>query len=108
MARDLVARGVVNPNQPYLFSRGIIAQDIIKVDYQGNPQYQSRDRGTWDPVTQYLHGYDNEAKGYFSDYVWWLGCLWKAAVAMPTIGQEPRFNNADWVCVIGAIISVWM
>ena len=102
MTRDLVARGVVNPNQPYLFSRGIIAQDIIKVDYQGNPQYQSRDRGTWDPVTQYLHGYDNEARGYFSDYVWWLGCLWKAAVAMPTIGQEPRFNNADWVCVIGA------
>lgn len=102
MVRDLVARGVINPNQPYVYSRGIITQDIIKIDYQGNPQYQSRDCGTWDAARQYLHGYDTQAKGYFSDHVWWMGCLWKAAVAAPTVGREPRFNNADWACVIGA------
>ena len=30
-----------------------------------------------------------------------MGCLWKAAVALPTVGREPRLNNTDWVCVIG-------
>lgn len=102
MVRDLVSRGIINPNQPYVYSRGIITQDIIKVDYLGNPQYQSRDCGIWDPTIQYIHGYDNVAKGFYTDHVWYKGCLWKAAVAAPTIGVAPRLNNPDWVCVIGA------
>jgi len=48
-----------------------------------------------------MHGYDSLARGYFTDHVWWMGCLWKAAVALPTVGREPRLNNTDWVCVIG-------
>ncbi|MBQ9202734.1 MAG: hypothetical protein IJ155_00660 [Prevotella sp.] len=102
MVRDLVSRGVISSTQPYLYSRGIIVQDLIKVDYLGNPQYQSRDCGTWSSTRQYLHGYDTAYQGYFTDHVWWMGCLWKAAVAKPTIGLEPRLNNADWVCVFGA------
>ena len=102
MVRDLVSRGIINPNQPYVYSRGIITQDIIKVDYLGNPQYQSRDCGIWDSTIQYIHGYDNVAKGFYTDHAWYKGCLWKAAVAAPTIGVAPRLNNPDWVCVIGA------
>lgn len=101
LTRDLINRGVINPNQPYIYSRGIITEDLIKVDYLGNPQYQSRDCGTWIAQRQYIHGYDSLARGYFTDHVWWMGCLWKAAVASPTVGREPRLNNADWVCVIG-------
>ena len=102
LTRDLISRGVINPNQPYVYSRGIITEDLIKVDYLGNPQYQSRDCGTWQDDVQYIHGYDNAARGYYTDHVWWLGCLWKAAVAAPTVAAEPRLNNADWACVIGA------
>ena len=101
LTRDLINRGVINPNQPYVYSKGIITEDLIKVDYLGNPQYQSRDCGTWIAQRQYLHGYDSLARGYVTDHVWWMGCLWKAAVASPTVGREPRLNNTDWVCVIG-------
>lgn len=91
----------LNARQPYIFARGLIVQDIIRVDYQGNPQYTARDLGTWDSEHQYIRGYDETAKGYFVDRVWWGGCLWQAAVDLPTIAHEPRYNNADWACLLG-------
>ena len=100
----------VNARQPYIFARGLIVQDIIKIDYQGNPYYTPRDLGTWDATHQYIRGYDETAKGYFVDRVWWGGCLWQAAVATPTLGREPRYNNADWVCLMGGknmTMEIW-
>ncbi len=91
----------INARQPYVFARGLIVQDIIKLDYQGNPQYTARDKGAWDSKTQYIRGYDETEKGYYVDRVWHGGCLWQAAVSLPTVGKEPRFNNADWVCLLG-------
>ena len=98
---DFLRNLPVNKRRPYVYAQGLIVQDIIKVDYLGNPEYTARDCGTWDSTRQYIHGYDEVAQGYFSDRVWWGGCLWQAAVAKPTIGKEPRFNNADWVCLLG-------
>lgn len=91
----------INKRQPYIYARGLIVQDFIRVDYQGNPQYTARDRGQWNAETQYLYGYDEEAQGFFADRVWWGGCLWQAAVEKPTVGKEPRYNNADWACLLG-------
>lgn len=98
---DLLDGLPLNARQPYLFARGLIVQDIIKIDYNGNPEYTARDCGIWQADRQYIHGYDETAKGYFSDRVWWGGCLWQAALPLPTIGNEPRYNNADWVCLLG-------
>lgn len=91
----------INRRQPYIFARGIIYQDLIKIDYLGNPVYTARDRGIWDKDTQYIHGYDEAEQGYYTDRVWWGGCLWQAAVEKPTVGKEPRYNNTDWICLIG-------
>lgn len=98
---DLLADLPINSRQPYVYARGLIVQDIIRIDYHGNPQYTARDRGTWQADVQYIHGYDSVERGYFADRVWWGGCFWQAAVAQPTVGREPRFNNADWVCLLG-------
>lgn len=98
---DIFENLPINARQPYIFARGLIVQDIIKLDYLGNPQYTARDLGKWDSETQYIRGYDSTAKGYYVDRVWHGGCLWQAAVSLPTIGREPRFNNADWVCLLG-------
>lgn len=87
----------LNRRQPYVFARGLIVQDIIKIDYQGNPEYTTRELGDWDSARQYLKGYDSVAKGYYIDRVWCDGSLWEAAVALPTIGAKPSLNNADWV-----------
>ena len=100
----------LNARQPYVFARGLIVQDLIKVDYLGNPYYTPRDRGTWDEDTQYIRGYDSTAQGYFVDRVWWGGCLWQAAVSAPTVGREPRYNNADWACLLGGknmAMEIW-
>ena len=91
----------LNARQPYIYARGLIVQDLIRVDYQGNPSYTPRDCGKWDATHQNIRGYDETAKGYFADRVWWGGCLWQAAVAAPTLGREPRYNNADWACLLG-------
>ena len=91
----------INQQHPYLYARGLIVQDLIHVDYEGNPTYTARDLGFWDEERQYIHGYDEEAKGYYTDRVWWGGCLWQCAVSEATVGKEPRYNNADWVCLIG-------
>ena len=107
---DILKNLPLNARQPYVFARGIIYQDLIRVDYQGNPYYSPRDMGIWDSEHQYIRGYDETAKGYFVDRVWWGGCLWQAAVAKPTIGREPRYNNADWVCLLGGknmTMEIW-
>lgn len=107
---DILKDLPLNARQPYIFARGIIYQDLIRVDYQGNPYYSPRDMGIWDSEHQYIRGYDETAKGYFVDRVWWGGCLWQAAVAKPTIGREPRYNNPDWVCLLGGknmTMEIW-
>ena len=107
---DMLEGLPLNARQPYIFARGLIVQDLIKIDYQGNPYYTPRDLGTWDETRQYIQGYDETAKGYFVDRVWWGGCLWQAAVSKPTIGKEPRYNNADWVCLLGGknmTLEIW-
>jgi hypothetical protein len=97
---DLLEKGVLTAQQPYLYFRGLMVQDLIKVDYLGNPQYTARDCGQWNTSKKYIKGYDDSARGYYVDRVWWKGCLWQCAVSS-TSGSEPRFNNADWVCLIG-------
>lgn len=98
--KPLIDKGVVNKYQPYLYFRGIVVQDIIKTDYLGNPEYTNRDCGTWNPKRKYIRGYDETAKGYYADHVWWGGCYWMCAVDSCT-NSEPRFNNTDWVCKTG-------
>ncbi len=91
----------LNARQPYVYARGLIVQDIIRIDYQGNPEYTARDRGLWQADGVYIHGYDSTASGYYTDQVWYGGCLWRCAAAQATVGLPPRFNNTEWVCLIG-------
>lgn len=98
--KDLLQRGVITADQPYLFFRGIMVQDLIKVDYLGNPEYTPRDCGQWNVSRKYIRGYDEQARGYYVDRVWWGGCYWECSVESSS-GSEPRFNNTDWTCLIG-------
>jgi len=95
----------VNKKQPYLYARGLIVQDLIKIDYKGQPEYSFRDRGAWETAGVYIHGAEKDADGnltgYFTDRVWHGGCYWQCAVGQATVGKPPRYNNADWVCLMG-------
>ena len=101
MVRDLLDKGLINKNQPYSFFRGIIVQDMIEVDYKGVPRYKARE-SVWSEDKQYYNGYDPDAKGYYTDYVWYKSLLWQASVEKPSVGVAPRYNNTDWICVRGS------
>ena len=98
---DILEDLPLNQRQPYLYARGLIVQDIIRIDYQGNPVLEIRNRGEWDDETLYIKGKDPDSFNYYQDQVFHGGCTWLCAVTRATIGNAPRFNNADWICVSG-------
>ena len=86
----------INYEQPYLYARGALIQDLIRVDYKGNPIIDYKDRGAWEPGKEYT---DGRSYPYEGDDVWHLDCRWRCIVESTT--QEPKWNATDWVMVSG-------
>lgn len=86
--------------QDYVYARGLIVQDIIRIDYQGKPIAEVVDRGQWAAGTAYYAGDLNEETGVYeiSD-VWYSGCKWRSAKTGTT--TAPAWNNTDWAMVEG-------
>lgn len=86
--------------QDYVYARGLIVQDIIRIDYQGKPIAEVVDRGQWAAGTAYYAGDLNEETGVYeiSD-VWYSGCKWRCAKTGTT--TAPAWNNTDWAMVEG-------
>ena len=86
--------------QDYVYARGLIVQDIIRIDYQGKPIAEVVDRGQWVAGTAYYAGDLNEETGVYeiSD-VWYSGCKWRCAKTGTT--TAPAWNNTDWAMVEG-------
>ena len=86
--------------QDYVYARGLIVQDIIRIDYQGKPIAEVVDRGQWAARTAYYAGDLNEETGVYeiSD-VWYSGCKWRCAKTGTT--TAPAWNNTDWAMVEG-------
>ena len=86
--------------QDYVYARGLIAQDIIRIDYRGKPIAEVVDRGQWAAGTAYYAGDLNEETGVYeiSD-VWYSGCKWRCAKTGTT--TAPAWNNTDWAMVEG-------
>lgn len=97
---EYLEKGVISKDQPCIYAQTILAQNYITVDYLGNPVYQARDCGQWNSSQKYIHGWDDTAKGYYSDRVWWGGCYWECSVDSCS-GSEPRYGNTDWTCLMG-------
>ena len=86
--------------QDYVYARGLIVQDIIRIDYQGKPIAEVVDRGQWAAGTAYYAGDLNEETGVYeiSD-VWYSGCKWRCAKTGTT--TAPAWNDTDWAMVEG-------
>jgi hypothetical protein len=91
----------LNYNNPYLYARGAIIQDLFRIDYQGNPSYEDIDCGLWDSNRQYINGYNDVSKRYVREGVWHESSYWRCTAAQSTIGVPPRFNNTEWTCLVG-------
>lgn len=87
-------------DQDYVYVRGLIAQDIIRIDYQGKPLVEYVDRGQYDPNAAYYNETVNPATGqYETSDVWYLGCKWRCMVTGTT--TAPAWNSTDWAMVEG-------
>lgn len=91
----------INYKHPYLFARGAIIRDLLRVDWTGNPEYELVDVGPWLPTGEYIRDYSEELKKYVQHQVWYGSCCWRCVVEAATVGVAPRWNNTQWVCVVG-------
>lgn len=86
--------------QDYVYARGLIVQDIIRIDYQGRPVSEVIDRGQWDATANYYCEAINPDTGrYEISDVWYMGCKWRCAKAGTK--TAPAWNNTDWAMVEG-------
>lgn len=86
--------------QDYVYARGLIVQDIIRIDYQGKPVCTVVDRGAWSATSDYYCEALNPTTGIYeiSD-VWYNGCKYRCAKTGTT--TAPAWNNTDWAMVEG-------
>ena len=99
---DALKKLPINKQQPYVYARGLIVQDVIRINYQGQIEYTARDCGIYAATKQYIKGYDSAAGGYYQDHVWNKGMLFRCDVENATLGKEPRFGNTEWTCLKGS------
>lgn len=86
--------------QDYVYARGLIVQDIIRIDYQGRPVSEVIDRGQWDATANYYCEAINPDTGrYEISDVWYMGCKWRCAKTGTK--TAPAWNNTDWAMVEG-------
>lgn len=91
----------INYKHPYIFARGAIIQDLLRIDFQGNPVYEVLDVGLWNEKDAYIRGYSDTYGKYIQHQVWYKSCCWRCATDAAAIGLPPRWNNTQWVCVVG-------
>ena len=86
--------------QDYVYARGLIVQDIIRIDYQGRPVSEVIDRGQWDAtVNYYCEAINPDTGRYEISDVWYMGCKWRCAKTGTK--TAPAWNNTDWAMVEG-------
>ena len=94
----------INYKHPYIYARGAIIQDLLRIDYQGKPVIAITDRGLWS-ITEatnnpYLFETLNPSTGNHETHdVWHKSCRYRCLRSGTT--QEPRWNATDWSEISG-------
>lgn len=86
--------------QDYVYARGLIVQDIIRIDYQGKPIVTYVDRGQWSATADYYNEATNPDTGVFeTSDVWYMGCKYRCMVT--GTHTAPAWNNTAWAMIEG-------
>lgn len=106
---DRQTQELINKDQPYAFMRGIIVQDLIRIDYEGQITRTSNYRGAWSAKTAASDTkYYRSTEGTY-DTVTHNGDLWQCVVTGTK--DEPSETTGSWVNMTGGkeltTLSVW-
>ena len=86
--------------QDYVYARGLIVQDIIRIDYQGKPVVEIVDRGPWaEGAAYYCEDLNPKTGRYETSDVWYNGCRYRCAITGTV--SPPTYTNAGWVMIEG-------
>ena len=84
----------------YMYIPGIVTQDIIRIDWQGNPIVNYVDRGQWSATENYYCKSINPDTGeYETSDVWYMGCKYRCQKNLTK--TAPAWNNTDWAMIEG-------
>ena len=94
----------INYRQSYIYCRGLIGQDIIKVDVTGKPIYEFVNRGIWSlsvaTSEPYLFETKNPTTGINeTSTVYHRGSKWQCLKSGTFL--EPKWNSTDWAFLEG-------
>ncbi|MCF0255388.1 MAG: hypothetical protein HUK10_03745 [Bacteroides heparinolyticus] len=87
----------INYKQSYVYCRGMAIQDILRIDYQGNPVRSENNRGKWNAQEAVSNPYKSSQEVY--DAVYHYGCKWMCLVNGTT--KEPKYSSSDWAMIEG-------
>ena len=92
---------VVDGKDDYLFARGLVVQDIIRLDAKANPIPEIVDRGNWQQGTTYYGGTRNpETKRFEISDVWLDGARWRCSTTKSEGTTEtPAPNSIHWTLI---------
>lgn len=85
-----------NPQHPYLYARGAVIQDLIRLNYKGAVVKTENYRGIWSYETAVNDPYITNDSTY--DTVTHNGSKWMVQVSNTTI--EPSLTVTEWVQVV--------
>ena len=93
--------GVVDANDDYLFARGLVVQDIIRLDAKASPIPEIVDRGNWKQGAKYYGGTRNpETKRFEISDVWREGARWRCTTTKSKGTTEPpAANSTHWTLI---------
>lgn len=92
---------IVDGKDDYLFARGLVVQDIIRLDAKANPIPEIVDRGNWTKGAKYYGGTRNpETKRFEISDVWLDGARWRCTTTKSEgTTEEPAPNSIHWTLI---------
>ena len=92
---------IVDGKDDYLFARGLVVQDIIRLDAKANPIPEIVDRGNWTKGAKYYGGTRNpETKRFEISDVWLDGARWRCITTKSEGTTEtPAPNSIHWTLI---------
>lgn len=90
---------LLNLAHPYLYARGIVVQDLIRVGYEGVTMKQTNYRGEWSATTAASKTEYYRTIYGLADVVTWKGEMWQCVVTGTT--DEPKVGCGSWLRMNG-------
>ena len=92
---------IVDGKDDYLFARGLVVQDIIRLDAKANPIPEIVDRGNWTKGAKYFGGTRNPTTRRFEiSEVWREGARWRCTTTKSKGTTEPPTpNSTHWTLI---------